>query len=502
MDSILSQSIVLPLLLLLVSSYASAHIPRLGLQRRASRNKPQQASTLDGLATFYYKQPLDHFNYQPQSYDTFDQRYVIDFKHWQGVNLNAPIIVGFGSEGDVEDDISFLDFPIRLASRYKAMLVYLEHRFYGKSVPFGSIEKAMKNASVRGYLNSAQALADYAEMLLHIKKMFASQTSPTIVIGASYGGMLASWFRLKYPHIALGALASSAPILYFDNITPQDGYYSIVSKSFKETSQTCYETIRRSWAEVDRIANNKPEGLMILSKRFKTCEKLNGSDELKYYLDYVLTSAAQYNNPHEKPVRGICAAIDEAARKNSDVIEQVVAGVVAFMGERDCYDVFESGHPNNPIDPFTWQEYSEIVMPIGVSGKDKDSMFPTAPFDFNKFKKDCKALYGVSPNPHWITTLYGGQDLKLILHRFGSNIIFSNGLKDPYSSGGVLHNISESIVAIPTAEGSHCLDLQEGMEDDPEWLISQRKAEMDIIDAWISKYYADLLQSNQTLGAH
>ena len=44
--------------------------------------------------------------------------------------------------------------------------------------------------------------------------------------------------------------------------------------------------------------------------------------------------------------------------------------------------------------------------------------------------------------------------------------------------------------------GSHCLDLQEGMEDDPEWLISQRKAEMDIIDAWISKYYVDLLQSN------
>lgn len=94
---------------------------------------------------------------------------------------------------------------------------------------------------------------------------------------------------------------------------------------------------------------------MILSKRFKTCEKLNGSDELKYYLDHVFTSAAQYNNPHEKPVRGICAAIDEAARKNSDVIEQVVAGVIAFMGERDCYDVFESGHPDNPIDPFTWQ---------------------------------------------------------------------------------------------------------------------------------------------------
>ncbi|KAK7368716.1 hypothetical protein VNO80_10745 [Phaseolus coccineus] len=44
--------------------------------------------------------------------------------------------------------------------------------------------------------------------------------------------VLASWFRLKYPHMAIGALASSTPILYFDDITPQDAYYSIVSRDF------------------------------------------------------------------------------------------------------------------------------------------------------------------------------------------------------------------------------------------------------------------------------
>ena len=48
--------------------------------------------------------------------------------------------------------------------------------------------------------------------------------------------VLASWFRLKYPHVALGALASSAPILYFDAITPQNGYLSIVTKDFRVRS--------------------------------------------------------------------------------------------------------------------------------------------------------------------------------------------------------------------------------------------------------------------------
>lgn len=54
---------------------------------------------------------------------------------------------------------------------------------------------------------------------------------------------LASWFRLKYPHIALGAVASSSPILYFDNITPQNGYYSTVTEDFKVLINYFYHTL-------------------------------------------------------------------------------------------------------------------------------------------------------------------------------------------------------------------------------------------------------------------
>jgi len=33
-----------------------------------------------------------------------------------------------------------------------------------------------------------------------------------VTIGGSYPGAMSSWFRNKYPHIALGALASSAVV--------------------------------------------------------------------------------------------------------------------------------------------------------------------------------------------------------------------------------------------------------------------------------------------------
>lgn len=46
----------------------------------------------------------------------------------------------------------------------------------------------MKNESSRAYFNSAQAIADYAAVLLHIKKNLSAENSPIIVIGGSYGG--------------------------------------------------------------------------------------------------------------------------------------------------------------------------------------------------------------------------------------------------------------------------------------------------------------------------
>lgn len=55
-------------------------------------------------------------------------------------------------------------------------------------MPFGSADEALKNAKTLGYLNAAQALADYAGILLHIKEAYSAKHSPVIVIGGSYGG--------------------------------------------------------------------------------------------------------------------------------------------------------------------------------------------------------------------------------------------------------------------------------------------------------------------------
>ncbi|KZV14134.1 lysosomal Pro-X carboxypeptidase [Dorcoceras hygrometricum] len=138
-----------------------------------------------------------------------------------------------------------------------------------------------------------------------------------------------------------------------------------------------------------------------------------------------------------------------------------------------------------------------MVMPIGRG--ENDTMFQAAPFDLHQFTEECTSSYGVPPRPHWITTYYGGHDIKSSLNRFGSNIIFSNGLRDPFSSGGVLQDLSKSVLAITTSNGSHCLDILPSQNTDPDWLIMQRKKEVHVIQRWIENYHKDISSRYQQL---
>ncbi|GJR42702.1 lysosomal Pro-X carboxypeptidase-like protein [Tanacetum coccineum] len=112
------------------------------------------ASVSNTFKTHFYNQTLDHFNYNPESYATFPQRYLVNSKWWGGADKNAPIFVYFGAEEDIEDDIASIGFLTDNASRFKTLVVYLEHRFHGKSNPLKSMEKSLKNKNVRGYFRS------------------------------------------------------------------------------------------------------------------------------------------------------------------------------------------------------------------------------------------------------------------------------------------------------------------------------------------------------------
>lgn len=65
-------------------------------------------------------------------------------------------------------------------------LFSFQHRFYGESMPFGN--ESYKSAETLGYLNSQQALADFAVLITSLKQNLSSEASPVMVFGGSYGG--------------------------------------------------------------------------------------------------------------------------------------------------------------------------------------------------------------------------------------------------------------------------------------------------------------------------
>ena len=80
----------------------------------------------DDLETYFYNQTLDHFNYNPESYATFQQRYVINSKYWGGSNSSSPILVYFGAEAPLDGDLAVIGFLDDNAAIFNALLVYIE----------------------------------------------------------------------------------------------------------------------------------------------------------------------------------------------------------------------------------------------------------------------------------------------------------------------------------------------------------------------------------------
>lgn len=314
--------------------------------------------------------------------------------------------------------------------------------------------------------------------------------------------LLAAWFRLKYPHVARGALSSSGPILM--NIKSPFIYTNVVDKDFRETSKTCHDTIKQSWSAINRLAATKPNGLSILTKKFKLCNTLKKSSDVKSLKDWLINlydNAAQYDAPPNYPVSMLCKAVD-GAPKNADIVDKIFAGfeqVAPFDQKKNCYQLPGSDDQSQlapdaalafeTVIGWTWQTCTELANP--TNGALNNSMFEPETWPTKDNIDQCKA-FEARGRFNWIETYYGGKDIKLVLQNFGSNIIFYNGLRDPYSGYSVLESLSDTLLAINAPKGSHCLDLRIPARTDPKWLVTLRNKEAAIIKDWLAKYYADL----------
>ena len=115
------------LLLLVTATCVSATYPPMSMRFHRTKSVTKTDSLVDlppDFVAYNYTQTLDHFNYRPESYATFQQKYVLNFKYWGGPNTSSPIFVYTGAEAPITFQIA--GFIVELASRFNGLLLYIE----------------------------------------------------------------------------------------------------------------------------------------------------------------------------------------------------------------------------------------------------------------------------------------------------------------------------------------------------------------------------------------
>lgn len=126
---------------------------------------------------------------------------------------------------------------------------------------------------------------------------------------------------------------------------------------------------------------------------------------------------------------------------------------------------------------------AEMVMPVCADGV--TDMFEKMDFNLTSIRQRCLRDYGIVPDPGLALREWGAKDLSA-----ASNIIFSNGDRDPWSAGGVTVSSVPSVHVITIPGACHHEDLRSPGPADPPVLRAVRDREAGIISAWIRKFRA------------
>ena len=446
----------------------------------------------------YFSQRLDHFDFKNSQATNWNQRFWINATFFKDV-ANAPVFFYIEGEGAGSPYSVVNGEHVVLAQQYGALIVSLEHRFYGASIP--TSDYTTQNMY---YLSSHQAIADIAAFItLYLKPTFnLTLKNKFVTFGGSYPGALSAWARLRLPHIVHTALSTSSPVEAMIDFT---GYNSVVADSLSYPlvggSDQCLQSMTQAFEAIDAAFTGPITEKHAMATKLMSCTSLDGvNDTMWAASNYasIIMGVVQYNiDGSGLDIRTVCQKMTQSGVAPIDAFAQVVQLQQGTTCLDNSYDDYVAQLNNTVATPggglglrqWTWQTCVEFAY---YQTCEPDTM--RCPFSrlmtLESSYKQCQDGFGAvisnEVNDYGVSQsnyLLGGNQIK------GTRIIFANGDVDPWHYLSVYNqtNMDPRQPAVFIQGTAHCRNMYTPQPNDPLPLVSARGA----INAYIAEFLAE-----------
>ena len=116
----------------------------------------------------------------------------------------------------------------------------------------------------------------------------------------------------------------------------------------------------------------------------------------------------------------------------------------------------------------------------------KTDPFPPRVWSLDWLTKHCQRRFGVTPQPRLLADKWGVSAAALA-ESGASKIVFTNGLNDGWSAGGITEDLSPTLLSVNMPQGAHHSDLshQPAAPTDTADVTAARKKVADILGGWL-----------------
>eukprot|EP01039_Chlorochromonas_danica_P003870 gene3870-4228_t len=479
---------------LLCISYSFA-IPRWYQGRFRYENEKNSLQSVDNLKNtgeFFFEQVLDHFDVHNNV--TFKQRYFVNETYWSK-EADAPVFLCVGGEGPPLDRTVLVNSVhcndmVEIASKHGALLLALEHRYYGPSTPFGLDYSSDKLK----WLTTEQALNDLAAFHRYISSKYSlTARNKWITFGGSYPGMVAALSRLRFPHLIFAAVSSSAPL---EASLEMPGYNNVVAHSMAALnvggSPLCSHAIAEGHKVVGEYLQTA-EGRRHLEKVFNICKPKtldNVKNQEQFAGDGVVYLPVQSNDPSCTDdycdISKICKLMTNVSLGTPfERLSQLSAIQNGGHCVNPSYDSTISfySNPKNPDRTWLYQTCTEwgFYMTCNVGSECPYTQgLHTIDVDLDL----CQQAFGISPDVvqsqiNNALTMYGGRNIQ------ATRIFFTNGEIDPWHANSVLTSPNPEELTNWVQGASHHFWTHPSLPTDSEQVNWARKRIWQKVADWL-----------------